>query len=472
MFISDPTHPHSFCSSPRGGALAAVLVTAIAVLSALPAKPVWAKSGQDSSLSLDQVVQTMRQQRQAVSRENKKRVRRFLRERNKQRGRLKRIRQKVKEAKKKAGQMEDERNDNERKLKQLKSQLDKRKGGLSELFGAARSAAAKLNKNIKDSLISSQFPGRSNALETIAHSDRLPTIKQLQTLWYTYLQQANEQSKVVRFDATVIGTDNKPAQRKVTREGPFTAFSNDGDFLRFDNGKLRFLARQPGGGANRAARRVANYSGDGFVAGAIDPSLGTLLSQVVEAPTVRERIKQGGNIGYIIIAITIAGVLLALYRLCALLVISIKVRAQTRQETPSKRNPLGRVMKAYGDNSGGDIETLQLKLDDAVLGEVPKLERGLNIVRVLAAVTPLLGLLGTVIGMILTFQAITLFGTGNPQLMAGGISQALVTTVLGLIGAIPLLLLHAFASGASRRVAQVLEEQSAGMIAETAEKRN
>jgi biopolymer transport protein ExbB len=127
-------------------------------------------------------------------------------------------------------------------------------------------------------------------------------------------------------------------------------------------------------------------------------------------------------------------------------------------------------MLAYQQNKGSDIETLQLKLDDAVLKELPKLEGGLNLVKVLAAVAPLMGLLGTVIGMIVTFQAITLFGTGDPKLMAGGISQALVTTVQGLVAAIPLLLLHAFAAGASRRIAQVLEEQSAGFVAAAAER--
>ena len=82
----------------------------------------------------------------------------------------------------------------------------------------------------------------------------------------------------------------------------------------------------------------------------------------------------------------------------------------------------------------------------------------------------LLGLLGTVTGMIATFQSITLFGTGDPKLMAGGISQALITTVLGLIAAIPLLLLHNFVATRSKDLVQILEERSAGMVASRAEK--
>lgn len=116
-------------------------------------------------------------------------------------------------------------------------------------------------------------------------------------------------------------------------------------------------------------------------------------------------------------------------------------------------------------------ETLELKLDDAVLREIPALEVRLVWLKILAAVAPLLGLLGTVTGMILTFQQITLFGTGDPKLMAGGISQALVTTVLGLIVAIPMVLLHAMLNARSKGLIQVLEEESAGLIAEQSERR-
>jgi biopolymer transport protein ExbB len=288
----------------------------------------------------------------------------------------------------------------------------------------------------------------------IAQADSLPTMQELEALWFTLLQEAGEQAKVVRFDAPVIGTDNLPKTESVA----------------LDNGALRYLARQPGGNAVSAAKRVSSHSGDGVVAGVIDPSLGTLLGLVVETPNLRERIAQGGGIGYAIIVVAVFGILLALYKWFTLMITARKVQAQMRSDTPSGGNPLGRVMLAYQEHKCADVETLQLKLDDAVLKELPRLEGGLNLVKVLAAVAPLMGLLGTVIGMIVTFQAITLFGTGDPKLMAGGISQALVTTVQGLVAAIPLLLLHAFAAGASRRIAQVLEEQSAGFVAAAAER--
>jgi biopolymer transport protein ExbB len=136
---------------------------------------------------------------------------------------------------------------------------------------------------------------------------------------------------------------------------------------------------------------------------------------------------------------------------------------------PRADNPLGRVLRVYEENQSADVEKLGLKLDEAILKETPALERGIMLLKVLSVVAPLLGLLGTVTGMIKTFQAITLFGTGDPKLMAGGISEALVTTVLGLVTAIPLLLLHSVVSTRSKNLVQVLDEQSVGLVAERAE---
>jgi biopolymer transport protein ExbB len=184
---------------------------------------------------------------------------------------------------------------------------------------------------------------------------------------------------------------------------------------------------------------------------------------------LRERVDQGGPVGYTIIVVSLIAMALGAYKWFSLTMTAGAVRSQVRRKKASKANPLGRVMLAYENTNSNDVETVALKLDDAILKEVPKLEGGLNLVKVVAAVAPLLGLLGTVIGMINTFQAITLFGTGDPQIMASGISTALVTTVLGLVFAIPLLLLHSFAAGASKRVTQILEEQAAGIIAEHAE---
>lgn len=446
-------------------------IALLATLATQAMSPVAIAQDSKEFMTLDDVLRVIRAERDSVSRENEQRVQRFLQRRNEQQAELQRVRNQVEAAETQAAELESKRNQNERELEELQAQLDDRQGEFGELFGAARAAASDLREQLGESLVSAQYRGRGDVLADIAETESLPSIDQLEYLWYTMMQEASEQSKVVQFDSNVIGTDNQPQEIQVTRLGPFTAFSG-GNYLQYNEGKLRFLARQPGGGATNAARNVENHEGDGFVAGVIDPSLGRILGLVVETPTLRERIDQGGGIGYVILIVAAFGILLAVYKWITLTITQRKVKAQMAADELSENNPLGRVMMAYEQNRNTDIETLQLKLDDAVLKELPKLESGLNIVKVLAAAAPLMGLLGTVIGMVVTFQAITLFGTGDPKLMAGGISQALVTTVLGLVAAIPLLLLHAFAAGASRRISQILEEQSAGLVAEYAEGRS
>jgi len=424
----------------------------------------------DASMSLEEVLRAMQNEREAVAEANRERERRFRAQETDREAELRRVRNEVNQAEAEAGRLENLRNELDRELAELREQLAERQGEFGELFGVARAAAADLDEQLNDSLISTQFPNRGEELSAMAQSDSLPTIDQLEGLWFTLMQEMTEQGRVVRYQADVIGNDNSSTSEGVVRIGPFTALGDEG-FLVFNDNKLRYLARQPGGGAVAAAERVMQHSGSGVVRGLIDPSLGSLLGLVVETPTLRERIDQGGWIGYAIIVVAALGILLAIFRWLVLTLTSMKVRRQMGSHQPSNSNPLGRIQAAYEEHKGEDLETLQLHLDDAVLKELPALERGLNLVKVLAAVAPLMGLLGTVIGMIVTFQAITLFGTGDPKLMAGGISQALITTVLGLIAAVPLLILHAFASATSRRLGQILEEQSVSLVAD-AEKAN
>lgn len=420
------------------------------------------------AVTLDQVLQAIRRERTEVSAENRQREAQFLQQRNQQQAELSRVRAQVAAAEAESTRLEGVVEANNEEIAELDQELASKQGEFQELFGAARTAAADLNGQVERSLISTQFPGRGDALTDLAQTDKLPSEDQLRDLWEIMVQQIAEQGKTATYNAAVVEADGEATQATVTRIGPYVAFS-DGKYLTYDDGRLKFLARQPSGDITGAARTVANASGDGFVRGAIDPSLGTLLGLVVETPTLQERVAQGRTVGYTILIVAGLAALLGIYKWVTLTMTAGAVRGQVRRKKPSKSNPLGRVMLAYENTQSDDVETVALKLDDAILKEVPKLESGLNLVKVIAAVAPLLGLLGTVIGMINTFQAITLYGTGDPQIMASGISEALVTTVLGLVAAIPLLLLHSFASGASKRVTQILEEQAAGIIAEHAE---
>ena len=420
------------------------------------------------AVTLDQVLQSVRRERRDVSEENRQREQRFLQERNQQQSLLNQARAQVAAAEAESVRLEGVMAENQNTIDELDQELASKQGEFQELFGAARTAAADLNAQVERSIISAEFAGRGETLRELAQTDKLPSEEQLRDLWEVMIQQIAEQSKTSTFNARIVQASGEAADAEVTRIGPFVAFSG-GRYLTYNDSRLQFLARQPAGDITGAARDVANAEGAGFVRGAVDPSLGTLLSLVVETPTVTERIDQGRFIGKVILVAAALGIVLGVYKWVTLTMTAGAVRSQVRKKKASKSNPLGRVMLAYENTQSNDVETVALKLDDAILREVPKLEGGLNLIKVLAAVAPLLGLLGTVIGMINTFQAITLFGTGDPQIMASGISEALVTTVLGLIAAIPLLLLHAFASGASKRVTQILEEQAAGIIAEHAE---
>ena len=232
------------------------------------------------------------------------------------------------------------------------------------------------------------------------------------------------------------------------------------------------LVRQP---ADRfledaAALQTAEAGFSGF---GIDPSRGAILGLLIQAPSIMERIDQGGVIGYIIFyGLGSVSLILVLISGATLLVTRGKVKAQMRSDVVNTNNPLGRVLSVYDSNKSVDVETLELKLDEAILKETPALERFLTMIKIIAAVAPLMGLLGTVTGMINTFQSMTLFGTGDPKLMAGGISQALVTTVLGIVVALPTLFLHSVVAGWSKGIIHTLEEQSAGIIAVHAEQGN
>lgn len=355
---------------------------------------------------------------------------------------------------------------NEKAITKLDDELRQAQGSFGELFGAARQSAGELKATLDQSYVSGEFPGRGEALEKVADSNKLPEVSELENIYQTMLQEMGEQSKVVTFTAK-IGDQEHP----VTRAGTFLAWTADNyEFLKASDGEISKLDRQPSGRIRNLAKNVSTASPDKFVPGPIDPGRGVLLSQVVKTPSVMERYRAGGWIGYAVTVMAALGIIVGLWRLLALTTTGMAVRAQTRSQTPGN-NPLGRVMAAYEKVKDRDLETVEMRLDDAILRETGKLEFGISLIKVLAAVSPLMGLLGTVIGMIKTFQAITLFGAGDPRLMADGISFALVTTVLGLLSAIPLLLIHSFCASAARSVQQVLEEQAAGIIAANAEAR-
>ncbi len=346
--------------------------------------------------------------------------------------------------------------------------LQERAGALGELHGVVRQIASDIDAVTDASIISAQNPERDIALDKLAESRELPSIPELEGLWLLVLGEMSEAASVVKFNSRVITSSGDEVDKTVTRVGVFNVVA-DGRFLRFlpESKQLVEPAGQPPARLQNLAAQLEN-SNMGIAPFPIDPTRGARLALYILEPDIKERIRQGGIVGYIIIAVAIIGLLIALDRFIVLGLVERKVKQQLKSKNPGN-NPLGRIMKVYEDNPEVDTETLEYKLDEAILKELPGLQRGLAALSLLAAIAPLLGLLGTVIGIIETFQSITLFGTGDPRAMSDGISQALVTTVMGLVVAIPLLLLHSFLSSKSNRLTHLLDEKSKSFVALLAE---
>jgi biopolymer transport protein ExbB len=278
------------------------------------------------------------------------------------------------------------------------------------------------------------------------------------------LEEINQAGKVVRFEAPVITTKGEEVTSTVTRSGVFTATSQ-GRFLRYlpESGKLVELARQPALRYREMASGL-EQAGQGLHAMAVDPTKGSILGLLVRSPDLLERIHQGGYIGYLILLLGAAGLLIVVYRYLWLGLVDRRMKRQRNSDAPGMDNPLGRLMATAAEVAQASAEVLTMRFEETINTEARRLNFGLTTLTVFAAVAPLLGLLGTVTGMIETFQSISLFGTGDPKLMSGGISQAMITTQLGLVVAIPLLLMHSFLHGKANNIVALLEQQGARMF--------
>jgi biopolymer transport protein ExbB len=420
--------------------------------------------------TLEDLLNEVREQRQRVSAENQEREQRFQRERNNQRALLQQAQAELAQQEQRSNDLTAAFNANEQEITELQDNLEVQVGNFGELFGVVRQVAGDTVGIVNSSLVSAQYPDRGAVATELAGIKGLPSIEDLDKLRILLFEEMAASSRVVKFPTTIRIADGNTADAEVVRLGDFNLLTGD-RFLEYEpeTGSIKELPRQP---AQRFRDMAANLTGAApgvTVATAVDPGRGQLLKLLIQAPDYRERVDQGGFVGYIIIGLGIIGLLIALYRWIYLGGVGAGIRKQLKSDTPSEKNPLGRILAVYHENREIDTETLELKLDEAILREAPKLEKWQGGIKVLAAVAPLLGLLGTVTGMIATFQAITLFGTGDPKLMAGGISEALVTTWLGLIVAIPLVLLHSVVAGRSRGLIEILEEQTAGIIAKQSE---
>ncbi|MGF1738889.1 MotA/TolQ/ExbB proton channel family protein [Photobacterium satsumensis] len=424
----------------------------------------------ENPASLSQLLQSVKSDSIAESKENKQREADFKANRDQQAALLKQARTELKAETVRGDQLKASFDANDKSLTELAETLRQRTGTLGEMFGVVRQYAGEFKGLFAASQNAVLFPERNAVLTKLAESKELPSSQELEAFWHTILQQIILSGETTTAPATVVYGEGKEAVRDITLVGEFNAIA-DGKYITYvpQTGKFEELSRQPG---KNIMRNVPGFEAadSSYEPLFIDPSRGVILSLLVQSPTVQERIDQGGIVGYVILGMGAIGALVALFCFLRLTIIGSKMRRQTKSDAVIKGNPLGEIIEAYLGHNSNNLEDLEAKLDEVILRNAPSIERFVGSIKLFASVAPLLGLLGTVMGMIGTFQAITLFGTGDPKLMAGGISEALVTTMLGLVVAIPLLFFYTLVHSKSRRLVQTLEEQSAGYIARYQEK--
>ncbi len=422
---------------------------------------------------LDQLLEQVKKDRLSEGALNKKREQEFQSAKADKQALLNKAKKELADEKARGERLQKQYAQNEKTLAVREQELQNAQGTLGEMFGVVRRAASNTIGSISASIISAQYPGRAELLTKLAEARELPTTRELEELWIALQTEMTESAKVVDFQKEVASTAGGSEVENITRVGSFNLITDKGDYVIYNSDVqvVQHLGKAADSHFRASADELANAAGNEIVPFYVDPSRGGILRLNTQKATLEDRYHQGGTPGYVITVVLAFGFLLALRSLVITMSESSKIKSQLKNpENVSEGNALGRILTVYRDNKDTDVENLELKLDEAILRETPRIESGINTIKILAAVAPLLGLLGTVIGMIETFQQITLFGTGDPKLMAGSISMALVTTAMGIIAALPLIFTHSIVAARAKSIIHILDEQSAGIIAAHAEK--
>jgi biopolymer transport protein ExbB len=415
---------------------------------------------------LDLLVESVKTTASIRAKEDRARLNKFLSDKNNQQNLLDNIKYKLKLEESRSERLTKQYEDNDAELSDLEEQLTLKLGSFGELFGIVRQTAGESKGQFILSLTNIEYPNRIEFLGDLAErkSLDLPTTDELERLWYEILNELNQSGKVKSYNTDILTKSGELVNQDVLRIGVFNSVSN-GNYLNLvtEQNLLEYLPKQPERSIRRSAKKL--QKSDEYVEIFVDPTRGSLLTKLIDRATFLQRINQGGFVGYVIIIILIVGLVMGAIRFKFLYEEANSINKELKTNKFAENSILGKLNNIYSAYAGNNPEELESQLEDILAKATPPLEKNLSVIKLLAAVAPLLGLLGTVIGMIETFQAITLFGTGDPKLMAGGISQALVTTMLGLIAAVPLLFVHNILDSRSRSISQVYEEQAIGLLA-------
>ncbi|MDO9318771.1 MAG: MotA/TolQ/ExbB proton channel family protein [Gammaproteobacteria bacterium] len=432
--------------------------------------------------SLSDLLNAVEQDRVAQSQEHREREQRFQQQANNQQQIVDEVKARIEQENATNGELTVTFDTNQLTIAERREALRTARADLNELLGTIQGVAGDFRGIFQDSLISAQYDGREEFLDDfisrVASDTEQVRIDEIERFWFFMQQELIESGKVVKYSGTVSDPAGDQTTRTITRIGSFNAVA-EGDYLSYsgDIGHLQVLPRQPSADVVGRAGALENaQSGSGLYQIGIDPTGalgGSMMANLVNFPTAAEQVRDNsGVIGFAIIGVGAIAILIGLIRTLILTVVAAKVNAQIKSGKPNKNNPLGRVLLVAEANPNVDTETLELKLGEAILQETPALERFLVLIKICSTIAPLMGLLGTVTGMIQVFQQITVYGAGDPTIMAGGISMALMTTVEGIVAAIPAILMHAWVKGKADGITHILEEQATGIIARKSEESN
>jgi biopolymer transport protein ExbB len=351
-----------------------------------------------------------------------------------------------------------------------------------ELVGLIRTAAKDAAALLIQSPQSALATQRAQPLTAVAEQNRFPGMGELESLRTLLMSEIHRSGEVRIQQAPFVDRAGRTATGRVLTIGNFTAIYHHGKevgFLTYSDSVRQWfaLSRLPSPADRRAIRRYLAGQRDALP---IDITRGGALRQLAHRPSLLEQVQSGGPIVWPILAVLALSMLLILERLVFIARKAINVDrfmtqvadflnrdqwdACTRFCRQHRHKPLAAVILSGLAFREAPREEMENGLQEAILRQIPPLERFLSTLGMLAAIAPLLGLLGTVTGMINTFHVITFFGTGDPKMMSGGISEALVTTMLGLAVAIPIMLCHTLLVRATENTIARLEEKSVAFM--------
>jgi biopolymer transport protein ExbB len=349
-----------------------------------------------------------------------------------------------------------------------------------EISGNVRIAAKDIEALLNTSQLTALFQERLDRIAPVLEPGYFPGIDDISGMTEVLLDEMKRSGQVTLQQGPYVGRDGETHEGDILTLGKFTAMYRSPEEVGFltyapESKKLFALVNQPD---RKMTKTIVNYFDGESDLVPIDIASGESLVGIGDHASIVEEFKQGGNIMWPILVVGLVVVVFTTYKLIYLkrvhgdtdtimgTVNDLAAKGDWQgvdaimQKHQNHNWPVVNVIRDGVDARREDRETLESVLQESILREMPRLERGVSVMAVLGAIAPLLGLLGTVTGMITTFQVITLYGTGDPKLMSSGISEALVATKWGLCVAVPTMLIHTLLSRRVHGVVSDMEEKA------------